>query len=561
MSNLTFVAIIVWFLFSIIYYVEITDKQSIKLSEIISLRQNAINNINQLQYSYNSSKLLNDLQLFKPRSPFYHFYQNVTGYLYGSISSYNSNNSIQNDSGTISDTSESDTMKFYLHTNKSSPNIFFTEGDMQLKLSNNTWNYYCSGFHFPANGSIVMQTSSRHWESGLSGLDLLPDPLDADVNGTIKFAPNVHTNCSFDIFIQLDHLLESREAIQVFENELDNDEGISTIRPPHLTASALILSKNCNLTFKGDMDVILMKINHQNYHWSLIFFQLASGLELVLIALQMQQCTSQSTRSKISALTISMIGFIDFYVCTMLLVIGLSFSNLFLQAATIVFFKLVMFALFEIRFIFSIIKSQHRNDPDLDSPLLQAKIYMIYVGGANVTLMMIYKYTFFINLGILVLSCFWIPQIVRNILRNTKTPFTWSFIVVQTVTRALLPLSIWCCPVHRISFSYSPIWPVMLLLITSAQLTILYIQQNYGPRAYIPHQLLPRMYDYHSIPQMEGIQNSDCAICFVSMDLNSMNSEDYMITPCMHIFHSSCLEQWMEVRFECPICRNGIPLP
>ncbi|KAK6352369.1 hypothetical protein TWF730_009197 [Orbilia blumenaviensis] len=33
----------------------------------------------------------------------------------------------------------------------------------------------------------------------------------------------------------------------------------------------------------------------------------------------------------------------------------------------------------------------------------------------------------------------------------------------------------------------------------------------------------------------------------------------YMVTPCRHVFHSGCLEGWMRVRLQCPICRNTLP--
>ncbi|KAI8814364.1 hypothetical protein BJ742DRAFT_787266 [Cladochytrium replicatum] len=34
---------------------------------------------------------------------------------------------------------------------------------------------------------------------------------------------------------------------------------------------------------------------------------------------------------------------------------------------------------------------------------------------------------------------------------------------------------------------------------------------------------------------------------------------NYMVTPCHHIFHTDCLERWMEVKLECPICRTELP--
>jgi hypothetical protein len=49
----------------------------------------------------------------------------------------------------------------------------------------------------------------------------------------------------------------------------------------------------------------------------------------------------------------------------------------------------------------------------------------------------------------------------------------------------------------------------------------------------------------------------DCVICHNPIDITDRRS--YMLSPCDHIFHKSCLEQWMEVKMECPICRTDLP--
>lgn len=40
---------------------------------------------------------------------------------------------------------------------------------------------------------------------------------------------------------------------------------------------------------------------------------------------------------------------------------------------------------------------------------------------------------------------------------------------------------------------------------------------------------------------------------------NLFGRRAYMVTPCRHIFHSGCLENWMRFRLQCPICRETIP--
>jgi hypothetical protein len=37
------------------------------------------------------------------------------------------------------------------------------------------------------------------------------------------------------------------------------------------------------------------------------------------------------------------------------------------------------------------------------------------------------------------------------------------------------------------------------------------------------------------------------------------NKGDYMVTPCHHIFHKKCLEHWLNVKNQCPYCRQQIP--
>eukprot|EP00550_Attheya_septentrionalis_P008393 CAMPEP_0198282782 /NCGR_PEP_ID=MMETSP1449-20131203/2534_1 /TAXON_ID=420275 /ORGANISM="Attheya septentrionalis, Strain CCMP2084" /LENGTH=1199 /DNA_ID=CAMNT_0043979177 /DNA_START=504 /DNA_END=4106 /DNA_ORIENTATION=+ len=49
----------------------------------------------------------------------------------------------------------------------------------------------------------------------------------------------------------------------------------------------------------------------------------------------------------------------------------------------------------------------------------------------------------------------------------------------------------------------------------------------------------------------------ECVICYNEIDVD--NRRDYMLGPCDHLFHRECLEQWMEVKMECPICRTELP--
>ena len=61
-------------------------------------------------------------------------------------------------------------------------------------------------------------------------------------------------------------------------------------------------------------------------------------------------------------------------------------------------------------------------------------------------------------------------------------------------------------------------------------------------------------------PQAAGLADDgalDCVICCSPVDISDRSG--YMLAPCEHIFHRSCLTTWMDVKMECPTCRGNLP--
>jgi len=204
------------------------------------------------------------------------------------------------------------------------------------------------------------------------------------------------------------------------------------------------------------------------------------------------------------------------------------------------------------------------------------------------------------NLLIFAYFSFWWPQIYRNTMRNCRKALTWEYIIGSSLLRAV-PTLYWYFADHNIlGIDTSPSTAFMLWGWLWLQVAILTIQQFLGPRLLVPGSWCPPTHDYHPALREDDVEANgmsigllasaseakdkddktrkvfDCAICMNEIDVPVLAKPDssgiakgsgatwlqqrnYMVTPCRHIFHANCLENWMNLKLVCPICREALP--
>ncbi|PKY08777.1 putative RING finger ubiquitin ligase [Aspergillus campestris IBT 28561] len=217
-------------------------------------------------------------------------------------------------------------------------------------------------------------------------------------------------------------------------------------------------------------------------------------------------------------------------------------------------------------------------------------------------------------LGFIYVS-FWTPQIYRNVMRNCRKALRWDFVVGQSFLR-LFPFMYFLTVRGNVLFVRPDVTTALVLAgWVWIQVWVLASQDILGPRFFIPRGWAPPAYDYHPLVRdaagsddlesggvlpIEALRADerdisiddkgddkhrpkdkkkaifDCAICMQEIEVpvlaastgsNSvtdgattiLSRRAYMVTPCRHIFHSTCLESWMRLRLQCPICRESIP--
>ncbi|MBA0798907.1 hypothetical protein Gohar_009457, partial [Gossypium harknessii] len=286
-----------------------------------------------------------------------------------------------------------------------------------------------------------------------------------------------------------------------------------------------------------------------------------SFLQVLLLIRQMEHSNTQSGAAKVSILTIGQQAIMDAYLCLVHLTAGILVESLFNAFATAAFFKFVVFSIFEMRYLLAIWKaSRPMNNGEgwetmrRELSVLYSRFYGILLGG----ILVMYEFHNFLQPILLLLYSFWIPQIITNVIRDSRKPLHPHYILGMTITRLAIPLYIFGCPHNFMRIEPDKSWCICLVVFIGLQASILLLQHYLGSRWFIPRQILPEKYSYYRRFDPEANHAIDCVICMTSIDL-AQRSRDCMVTPCDHFFHSGCLQRWMDIKMECPTCRRSLP--
>lgn len=222
-------------------------------------------------------------------------------------------------------------------------------------------------------------------------------------------------------------------------------------------------------------------------------------------------------------------------------------------------------------------------------------------------------------IALFIFSSLWFPQFLRSTVKNRRyCCFQWEFIWGMSIIR-LIP--IWYMFLYKnnpYNHYYSPVTAGILTGYVLVQIFLIMLQERLGARFWVNDRWLPQAFDYQPIMSVGDIENgfasdifanmtnntegttttttttteeldndgwlvckTDCAVCMNPIEIPLRNDKDgliegnkkkqsalkrmwkkkrdYMITPCHHIFHQECLEDWMKYKLLCPICRNNLP--
>lgn len=536
------------------------------------------------------------------------------------------------------------------------------------------------GVYFQRTGSLVSSTSSAKF-SGFNALphfamgednfntskllmsqflnitdidrDINMDEMNSDITRSIQ-------QCEYITFLQFEKTEYLKRQLQDIDEELMNPSGIPIPQqiPQIEVKDALLYSPDCGIMINLKADTKLrgnkIEVTDRQFKKILIFFLILVLLQLFIFIRQIKETTTPGQMSNISTSTLSIIGFQDSLIALFFLLISTLTESLYLLFSCVAVISFITCAVFEMRFIVSVMVNQgnergttwwevlrgsvNRNErgnsnadgadgdntPDTNepTPVLAAPMpgandearYSngLFASGFSLTIIATFfilnvltwrvKYRqIFEYVGLLAISSYWTPQFLRNTLKNRRKAFSWEFILGTSLIR-LLPIWYFCLyEQNPLRHHYDPVMAMVITAWYALQIALLSFQQILGPRFWLNEKWLPKAYDYHPFLDISDLENGfasdilsniraqnedpaksdiitckvDCTICMNEIELpigvnpeskkptrqhaDKLKGQQYMITPCRHIFHTECLEDWMKYKLQCPVCRNALP--
>ena len=251
-----------------------------------------------------------------------------------------------------------------------------------------------------------------------------------------------------------------------------------------------------------------------------------------------------------------------------------------------------LFSIFLLRILFLAWRARNRDITDMQ--LFRKKLlrfYLLFYLFLFTTLISVklwYSYFFF---TFILFASTWICQIIYSAKQGTKPPMSYLYILSTSFSK--ISISFYIKAYKNNIFGYRPNYTKVLIVscIIILEAAILFLQKFFGAKIIIPKRFRVKVYNYYKNEKeiSDNDKEIECVICLDKIgnieiqeegEINNIkgnslikiilkyceklknqneNKGKYMLTPCHHLFHTKCLESWLNVKNQCPCCRQKIP--
>ncbi|KAG9072643.1 hypothetical protein KI688_000414 [Linnemannia hyalina] len=335
------------------------------------------------------------------------------------------------------------------------------------------------------------------------------------------------SSCHYQMYMQLGAISPSvrPNALKDLEREWAAPQGISVIKAPHLNSTLFMYSPNCRLTI-GVKKSEGMK--REKFYTKAVYYAGMAGtvafIQVFLLVRQMEYTPTPSSVSKVSYWTIAIQVFIDSYLCMLHLTTGILVERRGRRNRAAAQAAAAQAAQAQATSTnatttdgagsattaarptdtmpgglpLPVTAPRPTPPPEDDSPrsdmqALYGRFYWMLI----ISLVILYKIAIsstkvqnlMISVCAVALFSFWIPQIIRNVIRGSKKGLSLWFILGMSATRLTIPVYFYGCPDNLMGHEPTP-WIWGLVAWVALQVGVLLLQDWLGPRFFVPKKSL-----------------------------------------------------------------------
>jgi len=290
------------------------------------------------------------------------------------------------------------------------------------------------------------------------------------------------------------YLLAMKSQLDFLEEEKTPNEALV------MTMMGDIESKNCD--FHSFVNVTAMRTDWDHTTAKAInysFYMMLTCLtQIVILLRQLLHTQSQSVASNVSLMCIGWQTVLDAILCISHIFLCLVMQPLFTAFASVAFFKLLIFCVIEMKYMAIIIQARNNaNNTGISQEEMRRQITLLHMKFYGALMSAILAFWYFgqthRKLYVLVLYSFWVPQIILNIITESRKPMHPYYMYGMSLTRTVAPVYVFAVRNNFLKevnpdFPTEPQMCQLLVLWVAIQTAILYAQSKYGTRFMIPQR-------------------------------------------------------------------------
>jgi hypothetical protein len=282
---------------------------------------------------------------------------------------------------------------------------------------------------------------------GFNELNRIVSPLWLEM-GSTKFHKS---NCEFEINLDVDPLLFNEWSKNDATDDLKDGQKQNAQQKEQQqlvgSVSGTIVSPNCE--FAAHLSTVAVRINWasitskaSNYSFTMMLLCLA---QIVLLLRQLLHSQSNFLASRVSMLTIGWQCILDAIWCMAHILFCLVMQPLFTAFASVAVFKLLMFCVIEMKYLQIIEQARMASAGQHVTERMRRQAAIIqcwfYVGLISV-ITLYWKLRHHWSFVVVFLHSWWVPQIVKNVITETKQPCHSYYVFGMSATRVMAPIYI-----------------------------------------------------------------------------------------------------------------------